>query len=153
MRPTARPCKDTGMWPMAKDGSMPIPHRPSSSSLTTFRWDCLRSSRIVHCCPFQPTNWRSSSQMSQLAGVWSLSANWVPHVVQMKFGMATHSFGSNIRPKNRIASLLSGLGYFHWVCGRFGYGGFHQQHRFPRKLLLFSTHIRISQPCKQLVGP
>ena len=42
-----------------------------------------RSSSVIHCWPCQPTYCRSSVQILHSSGGWSLSANCVPHVMQM----------------------------------------------------------------------
>ena len=96
---------------------------------------------------------RSSVQVLHCSGGSSVSACCVSQVSQMKLCMVTHSFGFGMRRKNRVAPLLSGLGNIHWLCGRSGYDSLHHQRRFPRKLFLFSAHVRLNQPCEQLVGP
>ena len=74
-------------WPMAKGGSMPMPISPGSSNRIELRLVSRSSSSVVHCWPVALTYCRSSWQMAQAAGGWSLSAYCVPQVVQMKFGM------------------------------------------------------------------
>jgi hypothetical protein len=55
--------------------------------LIEFRFVRRNWSSVVQFWPVALTYCRSSWQMAQAAGGWSLSAYWVPHVVQMKFGM------------------------------------------------------------------
>ena len=70
-------------WPIANFGSVPMPSRPSPSSLSARRWRAHSPSSVVHSCPAQPTYWRSSAQIGQRSGEPSLSANCVPQVTQM----------------------------------------------------------------------
>jgi len=89
--------------PNANDGSIPIPYRPGSLSLTTFRCDCRRSSSVVHCCHCQPPYCRSSVQILHSSGGRPVSANCVPQVVQMKFDIVVWFFNRPCRLRHRIA--------------------------------------------------
>ena len=53
-------------WPIAVGGSAPMPITPGPSSAMWPRCPALASSAsVVHCCPSQPTYWRSSRQIGQ----------------------------------------------------------------------------------------
>src|SRR6516162_3040326 len=73
---------------MPKCGSMPMPMSPGSLYLIEFRIVRRSLSRMVHCWPVFLTYCLGSSQIVQTAYGCSLSAYWVPQVVQMKLGMA-----------------------------------------------------------------
>jgi hypothetical protein len=90
--------RNKARWPMAKCGSMPTPISPGSLNLSEFRLVSRSLSRVVHCWPVALTYCRSSWQMVQAAGGWSLSAYCVPQVVQMKFGIAHHPLGKPHTP-------------------------------------------------------
>src|SRR6516164_2524051 len=83
---------------MAKGGSMPTPISPGSSNLSEFLLVSRSLSRVVHCWPVALTYCRSSWQMVQAVGGWSLLAYCDPQVVQMKFGIAHHPLGNPHRP-------------------------------------------------------
>jgi hypothetical protein len=64
-----------------------MPISPGSLNLSEFRFVSRSLSSVVQCLPVFLTYCRSSRQMAHAAGGWSLSAYWVPQVVQLKFGM------------------------------------------------------------------
>src|SRR4051812_30165165 len=72
-------------WPIANDGSVPIPVKPASSR-TSLRWSRRSSPRVVHCCPSSGTYCRGSSQIGHSGGGSVLSGNCVPQVEQTKLG-------------------------------------------------------------------
>jgi hypothetical protein len=69
-------------WPIAKDGSQPMPVSPGSSSRTSARCVARSSSSVVQRWPSEPTYCRSSSQIAQRAGGVADGACCVPHVTQ-----------------------------------------------------------------------
>src|SRR4051794_40638591 len=73
-------------WPIANDGSVPIPVKPASSR-TSLRWSRRSSPRVVHCCPSSGTYCRGSSQIGHSGGRSVLSGNCVPQVEQTKLGI------------------------------------------------------------------
>src|SRR4051794_6389123 len=73
-------------WPIANDGSVPIP-TSSPSSRIAFVWSAASSSSVVQRWPSRPTYWRWSVQIGHDGGGRSDSANWVPHVTQMNRSM------------------------------------------------------------------
>ena len=78
-------CTTSARWPMAICGRVSTATRPGSSSETWFcRPSAMKSASVAHCWPFQPTYWRSSSQIGQRAGGCSLGAYCTPQVRQMK---------------------------------------------------------------------
>ena len=72
-------------WPIANDGSVPIPVKPASSR-TSLRWSRRSSSRVVHRCPSAGTYCRGSSQIGHSEGGSAVSGNCVPQVSQTKLG-------------------------------------------------------------------
>src|SRR5919199_2480517 len=99
-------------WPMAIGGRVAIWSRPGSSSSTVlWRASATSSSRVVHCCPFQPTYWRSSSQIGHWPGGVSDGAYWTPHVRQMKAG--TFSWASAAR----LGAFAPAVWLAHFVAG------------------------------------
>lgn len=78
--------------------------------LIEFRLVSSSLSSVVQCWPVALTYCRSSWQMAQASGGWSLSAYCVPPVVQMKFGIAHHPLdnphtpGVTSSPKFRAGS-------------------------------------------------
>ena len=76
---------NSARWPMAKPAPMPM--TPGSYSRMLFMWLCDSASSVVHVCPRGGTYCRSSSQMTQCAGGFSLCAYCMPQAVQMKKGM------------------------------------------------------------------
>src|SRR3954454_4991700 len=69
-------------WPIANDGSVPMP-TSSCSSRIAFVWSAASYSSVVQRWPSRPTYWRWSVQIGHDGGGRSDSANWVPHVTQM----------------------------------------------------------------------
>ena len=60
-------------WPIEVGGCAPTPITPGPSGLVTPLCPASRNSAsVVHCCPSQPTYWRSSSQIGQ-------SSRWAPY--------------------------------------------------------------------------
>src|SRR4051812_21475091 len=73
-------------WPIANDGSVPIP-TSSCSSRIAFVWSAASSSSVVQRWPSRPTYCRWSVQIGHDGGWSSRSANWAPHVTQTKRSM------------------------------------------------------------------
>jgi len=67
-------------WPIANEGSVPIPTKPASSRIQ-FPWLSRSAPSVVHCWPSTGTYWRASSQIGQRTG--DGSANCVPQVAQI----------------------------------------------------------------------
>ena len=76
-------------WPMPKAGKVVIEIRLGSSSRQAFMLRLASVSSVVQLWPAGVTYCRSSSQIGQAAGGFSLGAYCVPQVVQMKAGMAS----------------------------------------------------------------
>src|SRR5256885_1964603 len=68
---------------MANLGVDPMPVMPEPCALTRFWWERRKSARVVHSCPLQFTNWRSSLQIGQSFGGLTVGSYCVPQVVQI----------------------------------------------------------------------
>src|SRR6202035_5473986 len=94
----SRSLNSSARWPIAKDGSRPMPTTPRSSRQTSL-CEPANCSRVSQRWPFQFTYCRSSSQIRQARGGSRVSGNWAPHCSQVHRGMTT--------PKLLLASQLA----------------------------------------------
>src|SRR5947209_4933918 len=81
-------CTSSARCPIAKVGVEPMPISPASCSFTVLRKpSSCNINCVVQFWPSCPTYWRWSRQIGHSRGCSSLSANCVPHVVQIQFSI------------------------------------------------------------------